>query len=184
MMIRQQTTDRQLEECKAENRAVRAMVDELRQQVLALQQQSIQRHHPSAEMDQEYSPVTTFGRAVYLTGVVATTRGHDIELQTCEALTSLKQILHKAGTDIRHVLRVTVYISDIRFADRMYSAWGKFFDVHQVDRGNRPTRITHVACLKCPEIHVEMHAEAVLPAPSVSREVVGLLPGPAGATPA
>ena len=76
------------------------------------------------------------------------------------------------------------YVSDIRFAERVYAAWDKFFDVHQVELRNRPTRVTQVACLKFPELHVEMHAEAVLPAPPLQEGVVGLLPGPAGATPA
>jgi enamine deaminase RidA (YjgF/YER057c/UK114 family) len=184
MMIRQQTTDRQIDELKAENRAMRSMVDELRRHIALSADQTQIKRVASGDQDLGYAPITVFGRSVYLTGVVGSTCGHDVALQTGEALNRLKQILNKAGTDLAHVLRVTVYVSDIRFVEKMNFAWDKFFDVHQVERHLRPTRVTQAACLKFPEIHVEMHAEAVIPAPPLAEGVAGLLPGPTGATPA
>ena len=184
MMIRQQTTDRQLDELKAENRAMRSMLDELRRHIALSADQTQIKRVANGDQDLGYAPITVFGRSVYLTGVVGATCGHDVALQTGEALNRLKQILNKAGTDLAHVLRVTVYVSDIRFVEKMNFAWDKFFDVHQVERHLRPTRVTQAACLKFPEIHVEMHAEAVIPAPPLQEGVAGLLPGPAGATPA
>jgi enamine deaminase RidA (YjgF/YER057c/UK114 family) len=184
MMIRQQTTDRQLDELKAENRAMRSMVDELRRHIALSADQTQIKRVASGDQDLGYAPITVFGRSVYLTGVVGSTCGHDVALQTGEALNRLKQILNKAGTDLAHILRVTVYVSDIRFVEKMNFAWDKFFDVHQVERHLRPTRVTQAACLKFPEIHVEMHAEAVIPSPPLAEGVAGVLPGPAGATPA
>ena len=83
-----------------------------------------------------------------------------------------------------HLLKVTVFLSDIRLAEKAYAAWDEFFDVERVDRSQRPTRITQAASLKSPETYVEMHADAVLPAPLLAEGVMGMLPGPAGATPA
>jgi enamine deaminase RidA (YjgF/YER057c/UK114 family) len=183
MMIRQQTADRQLDEFRAENRAMRLMIDELRQEVLLLKQQPIRRKNTSADHDLGYAAITTFGRMVYLTGVVGATP-RDVHRQTLEALTYLKQSLNKAGTDLRHLLKVTVFLSDIRLAEKAYAAWDEFFDVERVDRSQRPTRITQAASLKSPETYVEMHADAVLPAPLLAEGVMGMLPGPAGATPA
>jgi enamine deaminase RidA (YjgF/YER057c/UK114 family) len=183
MMIRQQTADRQLDEFRAENRAMRLMIDELRQEVLLLKQQPIVRKNTSADHDLGYAAITTFGRMVYLTGVVGATP-RDVHRQTLEALTYLKQSLNKAGTDLRHLLKVTVFLSDIRLAEKAYAAWDEFFDVERVDRSQRPTRITQAASLKSPETYVEMHADAVLPAPLLAEGVMGMLPGPAGATPA
>ena len=109
MMIRQQTADRQLDEFRAENRAMRLMIDELRQEVLLLKQQPIVRKNTSADHDLGYAAITTFGRMVYLTGVVGATP-RDVHRQTLEALTYLKQSLNKAGTDLRHLLKVTVLV--------------------------------------------------------------------------
>jgi enamine deaminase RidA (YjgF/YER057c/UK114 family) len=52
----------------------------------------------------------------------------------------------RAGTDPTHLLRVSVYLSDIRTAEHMYKAWNKYFeDLHLVGRSKlRPveTRVT------------------------------------------
>ena len=100
---------------------------------------------------------------MYLTGVVGATP-HDVHRQTLEALTYLKQSLNKAGTDLRHLLKVTMFLSDIRLAEKVYAAWDEFFDVERVDRSQRPTRITQAACLKSPETYVETTFSAVVAA--------------------
>ena len=111
-----------------------------------------------------YNPIVTFGRMVYLTGIVALhTVDSDVEGQTWQALEHMKKMLEMAGTNLHHLLRITVILSDIRTVDNMYKAWNEFFELHKLSPEGRPVRITHQATLKDPGFRVEVHAEAVLP---------------------
>ena len=112
-----------------------------------------------------YSPIVTFGRMVWLTGIVAlNTDNQFVEAQTKQALEHMTVLLNKAGTNPEHLLRVNVYLSDIRTADHMYRAWNSYFDSLGLQEEQRPVRITHQATLKDAGFRVEVHAEAVLPA--------------------
>jgi 2-iminobutanoate/2-iminopropanoate deaminase len=58
----------------------------------------------------------------------------EIELQTELALRNVERILHAAGSDLNHVLQITIYISDIEL-------WGKVNEVYaSVLGGHKPAR--------------------------------------------
>mmetsp|Transcript_23712 Transcript_23712/g.58773 ORF Transcript_23712/g.58773 Transcript_23712/m.58773 type:complete len:448 (-) Transcript_23712:306-1649(-) len=111
-----------------------------------------------------YTPIVTFGRMVYLTGIVASqTVDQDVQGQTTQALEHMKILLVKAGTDHTHLLQVRIYLTDIRTIDHMMKAWEDFFTGLGIPEKERPSRITQQATLKDPGYRVEVHAEAVLP---------------------
>jgi 2-iminobutanoate/2-iminopropanoate deaminase len=66
-----------------------------------------------------------------------------IEEQTEQALSNLEAILRKAGSGKDHVLKVTVYISDIALWDRVNSVYAHFFGDHRPARAIVPTRELH-----------------------------------------
>ena len=66
-----------------------------------------------------------------------------IEDQTMQALTNLSQVLNAAGSDIRQVLKVTVYISDIDLWDSVNRVYARFFGDHKPARSVVPTRELH-----------------------------------------
>ena len=66
-----------------------------------------------------------------------------IEEQTEQALSSLEAILKKANSDKNHVLKVTLYISDIALWDRVNSVYASFFGDHRPARAIVPTRELH-----------------------------------------
>ena len=66
-----------------------------------------------------------------------------IEEQTEQALFNLEAILNKANSDKNHVLKVTVYISDIALWDRVNSVYASFFGDHRPARAIVPTRELH-----------------------------------------
>ena len=181
LLIRQQTSERLLDDARTSilrlqdtNNLLTHHINELRGQTCELF--AAQRHpfDPHAEIrrvkvtsndELGYSPITLFGRMVWLTGIVASDRRCDTTLQTQQTLLLLKQVLVKAGTDLYHLLKVTVYLSDIREADKMYAAWDLFFDSYEIPIDRRPVRITQAAVLKAYDYLVELHAEAVMPSP-------------------
>ena len=70
-----------------------------------------------------YSPIVIFGRMVWVTGIVALNTDQDVEHQANQALEHMKTLLHKAGTNTRHLLKVNIYLSDIRTVDACHRAW-------------------------------------------------------------
>ena len=66
-----------------------------------------------------------------------------IEEQTEQALANLEAILKKANSGINHVLKVTVYISDIALWDRVNTVYARFFGDHRPARAIVPTRQFH-----------------------------------------
>ena len=66
-----------------------------------------------------------------------------IEEQTEQALATLEAILKKANSGINHVLKVTVYISDIALWDRVNTVYARFFGDHRPARTIAPTRQLH-----------------------------------------
>jgi len=66
-----------------------------------------------------------------------------IEKQTEMALANIDTILRKANSGKNHVLKVTVYISDITLWDRVNSVYARFFGDHRPARAVVPTRELH-----------------------------------------
>ncbi|WP_299981048.1 RidA family protein [Desulfobacula sp.] len=66
-----------------------------------------------------------------------------IEEQTEQVLFNLEAILKKANSGKNHVIKVTVYISDIALWDRVNSVYARFFGNHRPARAIVPTRELH-----------------------------------------
>ncbi|KPK65929.1 MAG: enamine deaminase RidA [Gemmatimonas sp. SG8_38_2] len=79
-----------------------------------------------------------------------------IEEQTEQALVNLFEILRAAGSDIDHVLKTTVYISDIELWDRVNTVYARLFGEHRPARALVPTRDLHFG------FQVEIEAVAAL----------------------
>jgi 2-iminobutanoate/2-iminopropanoate deaminase len=66
-----------------------------------------------------------------------------IETQTEQALANLEAILEEANSGKEHVLKVTVYVSDIALWDRVNAVYARFFGDHRPARAIVPTRELH-----------------------------------------
>lgn len=96
-----------------------------------------------------YSQATVHGGIVYVSGqlpIVPETgerRTGSIEEQTEQALRNLFAILRAAGSDASHVLKTTVYISDIESWGRVNAVYASLFGDHRPARAIVPTRDLH-----------------------------------------
>jgi 2-iminobutanoate/2-iminopropanoate deaminase len=63
--------------------------------------------------------------------------------QTDQVLKNVAAILRAAGSDLAHVLRATVYISDIAQWSEVNAVYAKFFGEHRPARAVVPTRELH-----------------------------------------
>ncbi len=111
-----------------------------------------------------YSPGMCFERLVFVSGQGAVDpetgqiAGLDVESQTEQVLRNIQSILQAAGSDLSHVLRCGVFLTDLRDFPRMNEVYGRVFGEH------RPTRTTvQVAALPDPRLRVEIDAIAYRP---------------------
>lgn len=80
-----------------------------------------------------YTHAVSFGDLVFVSGCLATdgnrglVGGDDAEAQTVQVLRNLETALIAAGSDLQHVLKVTLYLTDIRDRERVNIARQKLF---------------------------------------------------------
>ncbi|MCK4617516.1 Rid family detoxifying hydrolase [Candidatus Aerophobetes bacterium] len=96
-----------------------------------------------------YSQAIIYNDLVYVSGqlpidpITGEKRIASIEEQTEQALKNVAAILKAAGSDINHVIKTTVYISDIELWDRINAVYANFFGEHRPARVVVPTKNLH-----------------------------------------
>ena len=70
-----------------------------------------------------------------------------IEEQAVQALNNLAAIVRAAGSDLNHVIRTTVYISDIELWGRFNQVYADFFGAHRPARSVVPVNELHYGFL-------------------------------------
>lgn len=89
-----------------------------------------------------YSQAVDVGGTVYLSGQIALDPatgqmvGESIEAQTERVLKNLQAVLEAAGLSMKHVVKTTVYMTDLREFPKMNEVYAKFFP------SNPPARAT------------------------------------------
>ncbi len=69
-----------------------------------------------------FSQAVRAGGFVYTSGASIGDAGDDISVQTAKTIDYLADILQKAGTDLKHVVKATVFLADL-------NEWGQFNEV-------------------------------------------------------
>lgn len=109
-----------------------------------------------------YSQAIEHNGIVYVSGqlpidpATPDSRVGSIEEQAAQALQNVRAILEAAGSDLGHVLKTTVYVSDIALWGRVNEVYARFFGDHRPARAVVPTRELHFGC------QVEIEAVATL----------------------
>ena len=109
-----------------------------------------------------YSQAVVHGDLVFVSGQLpidpstGEKRLDSIEEQAEQALKNVAAILNAAGSDLAHILKTTVYISDIQLWDKVNTVYTKFFGDHRPARVVVPTRELHFG------FQIEIEAVAVI----------------------
>jgi enamine deaminase RidA (YjgF/YER057c/UK114 family) len=101
------------------------------------------------------SEAAIFNGVVYLAGQIAERTKADTYAQTLEVLGHVDRLLAEAGSDKRHILLATVYLSNMKHYADMNRAWDSW-----VEPGATPPRATIEAKLARPEFRVEIQVVA------------------------
>lgn len=122
--------------------------------------------YPEQNLDNDLAQaVVAKGTMVFLRGQVAQdldTRENvhvgDPGLQTRKTMENIKTLLEESGSELAHICRITVYLTDIRHRESVYLEMGKWLKgVHYVSTG------LVITALARPEWLVEIEATAVIP---------------------
>lgn len=120
--------------------------------------------YPEQNLDNDLCQAVVAGGIVYLRGQIGQdldTRESvgigDVEAQTEKAMANIAMLLTEAGSSVKDIVKVTVYLVDIRYRETVYRVMGRWLKgVYPVSTG------LVVSALARAEWLVEIDATAVL----------------------
>ena len=125
------------------------------------------RTYPEQNLDNDlcHAVVTRGGRTVYLRGqcpqdldTAQNIESHNPVEQTHKVMQNIRQLLDECGGRMEHLVKIVVYITDVRHREAIYRTMGEYIkDVHPVSTG------LVVQALARPEWLVEIDGTAVIP---------------------
>ena len=122
--------------------------------------------YPEQKLDNDLAQaVVARGTMVFVRGQIGqdldtseSVGGGDPVAQTHQAMKNIRMLLGESGSDMTHICRLVVYLTDIRYREDVYRAMGEYLKgVHPVSTG------LVVTALARPEWVVEIEATAVIP---------------------
>lgn len=120
--------------------------------------------YPEQDLDNDLCQAVVAGGVVYLRGQIGqdletgqSVGIGDVEAQAEQAMANIAMLLDEAGGSLEHIVKVVIYLTDIRFREPVYRTMGRWLKgVHPVSTG------LVVDALARPEWLVEIDATAVL----------------------
>ena len=123
--------------------------------------------YPEQNLDNDvcHAVVTTGGRTVWMRGQCPQNLDDAVNIdsdcpatQTHKVMQNIRQVIEEAGGKMDHLVKIVVYITDIRHREAVYRTIGEYIrGVHPVSTG------LVVQALARPEWLVEIDATAVIP---------------------
>jgi enamine deaminase RidA (YjgF/YER057c/UK114 family) len=123
--------------------------------------------YPEQQLDNDLcqAVITQGGKTVYMRGqcpqdldTAKSIESHDPAEQTHKVMQNIRQLIEECGGTMDHLVKVVVYITDVRHRQAVYRTMGEYIKgVHPVSTG------LVVQALARPEWLVEIDATAVIP---------------------
>ena len=121
--------------------------------------------YPEQKLDNDLCQAVVANNIVFLRGQIGQdldTRESvgigDVTAQAEKAMANIKMLLEEAGSELAHICKIVVYLTDVRYREPVYQAMGKWLKgVFPVSTG------VIVTGLARPEWVVEIDATAVIP---------------------
>ena len=122
--------------------------------------------YPEQKLDNDLAQAVIAGNTIYLRGQcpqnlddARNIDSHDPVEQTHKVMQNIKQLIEECGGSMEHLVKIVVYITDVRHREAVYRTIGEYIKgVHPVSTG------LVVQALARPEWLVEIDGTAVLPA--------------------
>lgn len=120
--------------------------------------------YPEQDLDNDLAQAVVANGVAYLRGQIGqdletgeSVGIGDVEAQTVKAMENIKLLLDECGSSLEEIVKVVVYLTDIRYREKVYRTMGRYLQgVHPVSTG------LVVEALARPEWLVEIDVTAVL----------------------
>ncbi|MGJ9411183.1 RidA family protein [Aeromicrobium sp. CF4.19] len=121
--------------------------------------------YPEQSLDNDLCQAVVAGRTVYVRGQIGQDLDTsesigigDVEAQTDRAMANIDMLLRESGSQMSHLVKLTIYLTDPRHRETVYRTIGRWTKgVHPISTG------LVVSALARPEWLVEIDAIAVVP---------------------
>ena len=121
--------------------------------------------YPEQKLDNDLCQAVVANNVVFLRGQIGQdldTRESvgigDVAAQAEKAMANIKMLLDEAGSEMSHICKITIYLTDVRYREAVYNVVGRWLKgVFPVSTG------IVVSALARPEWLVEIDATAVIP---------------------
>ena len=123
--------------------------------------------YPEQNLDNDFcqAVVTHGGRTVWMRGQcpqnmddATNINSHDPSEQTHKVMQNIRQLIEEAGGNMTHLVKVVVYVTDVRHREAVYRTMGEYIKgIHPVSTG------LVVQALARPDWLVEIDATAGIP---------------------
>jgi enamine deaminase RidA (YjgF/YER057c/UK114 family) len=121
--------------------------------------------YPEQNLDNDLCQAVVAGGTIYLRGQCPqeldggkSIESHDPVEQTHKVMQNIKQLIEECGGKMEHLVKVVVYITDVRHREAVYRTMGEYIKgVHPVSTG------LVVQALARPDWLVEIDGTAVIP---------------------
>jgi 2-iminobutanoate/2-iminopropanoate deaminase len=96
-----------------------------------------------------YSPGVEHNGLIYVSGqlpmdlVTREPFAGDIEMQTELALRNVEAVLHATGSDLQHVIQMTIYVSDMELWGKVNEVYSRIMGDHRPARAIVPVKDLH-----------------------------------------
>ncbi len=99
-----------------------------------------------------YSPAVIHGNTIYVSGqlpidATGQVQSGSIEDQVNLCMRNLENVLMAANSDLRHTLKINIYLTDIELWGRVNTAYQKILGDHRPARAIIPCHELHYGCL-------------------------------------
>ncbi len=97
--------------------------------------------NPGTPVAGPYNPGIKVGNLIFISGQGPTQGMNNIKDQTQSELENIKKIVEAAGAKVSDIVKVTVFMTDIKDFGKMNRTYKKFFEENGISE-NFPTRTT------------------------------------------
>ncbi len=118
--------------------------------------------NPGTPVAGPYSPATKVGNLIFVSGQGPAPGTTDIKSQTLTALENIKKILEATGAKVSNILKISVFLRDIKDFGKMNRTYRKFFETNGINE-RFPARTTvEVSNLPAGGMLIEIDAIAAM----------------------
>lgn len=123
---------------------------------------NIEYFSPGTPVAGPYTPGVKVGNLIFVSGQGPTAGTTDIKEQTLSTLENIKKILEAAGIEVSKIVKVSVFLKNIKDFGKMNRIYRKFFETNGVTE-KFPARTTvEVSNLPAAEMLIEIDAIAAI----------------------